>query len=80
MLESRSPFTSQLGKLTAELKAKVSEDTKEAFEQEARKAGMTASELLREMIIVRAHGVDTLRSLYEHRISVVSGVGPEKAT
>ena len=79
MLESRAPFSNPLGKCTAECKAKVPEETKELFDREAAKAGMTSSGLLREMIIARVHGVDMLRSLYEKRIAVVSGAGPKQA-
>lgn len=78
MLESRSIISNPLGKCTADVKSKVPEETKELLEIEARKAGMTLSEFLREICIARAHGVEMLRSLYEQRIAVVSGSGPEK--
>jgi predicted DNA-binding protein len=80
MLESRSPFTNPLGKCTAECKAKVPEETKELFDRLAAQNGMTASELLREMIIARVHGENMLRSLYERRLAVVSSAGPDQAT
>ena len=75
---SRSGHSSPLGKSTAVVKSKVPEETKEALEREARSAGMSLSELLREILIARAHGIDVLRSLYEQRLSVVSSTGPER--
>lgn len=80
MLESRTPRLANFGKLTEVLKTKVSEETKELFDKEARACGMeSASELLREMIMVRVYGPEVMRSLYEKRISVASISGTERA-
>jgi hypothetical protein len=75
---SRSGVTSPLGKLTAEIpKLKVPEETREILEGEARKAGLTLSEFVRDLLIIRAHGEDAVKSLYARRVAVVAGTGGE---
>jgi hypothetical protein len=74
---SRSGVTSPLGKLSAEIKVRVSESTRDELEQQARTAGMGLSEFLREILLIRAHGIDMVRSLYETRLALVAGTGPE---
>lgn len=75
---SRSGVTSTLGKLTAEIpKLKVPEETREILEAEARKAGLSLSEFVRDLLIIRAHGKDAVVSLYAQRVDVVAGMGGE---
>jgi hypothetical protein len=74
---SRSGATNPLGKLSAEIKVRVPEATHDALEQQARTAGMGLSEFLREILLIRAHGIDMVRSLYEARLALVAGTGPE---
>ena len=73
---SRSGVSSPLGKLTAEIpKVKVPEETHELLEAGAREAGMSLSEFVREVLMVRAHGIDHVRSLHLARLDVVAGSG-----
>lgn len=74
---SRSGSSSTLGKLSAEIKTRVSEETHEALEHEARAAGMSLSEFVRELLLIRAHGIDMVRSLYADRLKLVAGIGQE---
>lgn len=75
---SRSGETSPLGKLTEPIgPVKISVDTKEALDREARRAGLTTNEFVRELIMVRVHGKEEMRRLYEERIAVVAGKGEE---
>lgn len=74
---SRNGTTSPLGKLSAEIKVRVPEDTREALEQQARSAGMGLSEFIREMLLIRAHGMDMVRRLYEDRLAMVAGTVPD---
>lgn len=77
-LESRSNSSNPLGKLTAEIpKMKVSEETKEILELEARKVGMTLTEFARSVLEVRAHGFDMVARLQADRLRVVAGMGEE---
>lgn len=75
---SRNGNTNPLGKLSAEFTVRVSEDTKDELEQQARACGMGLSEFIREVLMIRAHGLDMVRSLYERRLEMVSGNGAEK--
>lgn len=74
---SRNGSTSPLGKLSAEIKVRVPEDTREELEKQAREAGMGLSEFIREMLLIRAHGLDMVRRLYEDRLAMVAGSVPE---
>lgn len=76
---ARSGVTSPLGKLTAEFpKFKGPEDTKEILEREARAAGMSLAEFIRELCMVRAHGEEYVKSLYSARVDVVARKGEER--
>lgn len=76
---SRSGTTSPLGKLTEQIPAiRISGETKDALEAEAKRAGLTLQEFVRELLVIRAHGVDTVRRMYEERIGVVSGKSQER--
>lgn len=75
---ARSGSSSVLGKLTAEVpKIRIPELTHELLEAEARKAGLTLSEFVRDLLLVRAHGLSHVTSLYEDRLKVVAGNGSE---
>lgn len=66
-----------LGKCTAEVKTKVSDEDKEDFERFCRQqCGASPAEVLRDFILSKTRGVDVIRSLYESRLSVVSSWGP----
>lgn len=64
-----------LGKLTASVPTfKIDEDTFDMANQEARKAGMTLSEWVRTLVMVRVHGVDSVSRMYEDRLRVIAGM------
>lgn len=56
---------------------RVPEDTKDVLERQARDAGMGLTEFLREVLLIRAHGIDMVRSLYDARLALVAGIGRE---
>ena len=71
---SRSGTSSPLGKLTEQIPAvKIDGETKELLERQARLAGLPLQEFVRELLTIRAHGLDTVQKLYAARLSVVSG-------
>ena len=75
---SRSGATSPLGKLTAKIgEFRVSEETHDELERQAREAGLGLSEYVREVLMIRAHGIDMVRSLYERRLQLVAGIPSE---
>lgn len=75
---SRSGSTSPFGKLTATIATfRVSEETHDELERQARDAGLGLSEYVREVLMIRAHGVEMVRSLYERRLALVSGMSDE---
>lgn len=77
-LLSRSGSTNPLGKLSAQIGAiRVSEETHEELERQARDAGLGLSEYVREVLMIRAHGIDMVRSLYERRLRLVAGMSDE---
>lgn len=71
---SRTGITSPLGKLTEPVGPyKIPQETKEILEIESRRAGLTLNEFLRDLAMIRAHGVDAITKLHEERINVVLG-------
>lgn len=75
---ARSGLTSPFGGMTAEIpKIRVPEDTKDALEKEARKAGLNLSEFVRYLLMVRAHGVDVMVSMEQQRLEIIAGNGRE---
>lgn len=76
---SRSGSTHPLGKLSAQIGAvRISEETHEELERQARDAGLGLSEYVREVLMIRAHGIDMVRSLYERRLRLVAGMCNER--
>lgn len=74
---SRNGTTNPLGKLSAEFTVRVSEDTRDELERQARACGMGLGEFIREVLMIRAHGIEMVRSLYQRRLEMVSGNGVE---
>ncbi len=56
---------------------RLPEETREELERQARAAGLGLSEFLREILLIRAHGIDMVRRIYEERLAMVAGIGPE---
>lgn len=77
-MPSRSGVTHPLGKFTAKFPPwKGPESTKEILERKAARLGLSLAGYLRELAIVNAHGVDTLKSLHGARLEAVAGKGHE---
>ena len=76
---SRSGITHPLGKLTEPVGPfKIPQETKELLERDARTAGLTLNEFIRELVMIRAHGRWEMKTLYDSRISVVTGMVEER--
>lgn len=73
LLLSRNGRTCPFGKYTASVETKIDESTREVLSRLAREAGMTDSEFLRELILVRVYGVERMRELYTDRLRRVAG-------
>lgn len=73
---SRSANTSPLGKLTSAIPAtKIDDETFDGATRMAREAGMTLSEWVRTLVMVRVHGIDSVAMMHADRLRVVSGMG-----
>lgn len=74
----RTGASNPFGKLTAQIpKLKIPEETHDILEREARLAHMTLSEFVRNLLMVRAHGVEVVAKVQESRLRVVAGLGAE---
>ncbi len=76
-LFSRPLCSNSFGKCTEEVKARIPYDIKEGFTRIAHDIGMSESELLREMVMVKVLGLDMVRKIYEERLVKVAGTGHE---
>lgn len=76
-LASRSGTSNPFGKCTEEVKTLVPFDIKEDFSRLAHEHGLTPSEFLRELVMVRVLGVDRVRRIYEQRLNGIAGIGQE---
>jgi len=74
---ARSGESSPLGKLSTEVKVRLSEETGELLKKQAQALGMGMSEYLREVLIIKAHGYDYMRKVYQARLDQVAGTGTE---
>lgn len=70
---ARPRSSSTLGKLTAEVKARVDDDTKDELDRLAFEAGMGVSEFLRELVMIRVYGQDHVARLHRARLAMVAG-------
>ena len=74
---SRSGVSSPLGKLTEQIPAiRVSGETKDILERDASRAGMALNEFVRELLDIRAHGLEAVHRMHDARLQVVSGTSP----
>lgn len=79
LLFSRSGNSGPFGKLTAEAKTKLDENTHELAERKARDLGYpTLSEWLRDLIMMDVHGIEFVRSIYTARVDRMAGKGPKE--
>lgn len=77
-LFSRSGNTCVIGKKTVPRHTKIPGETDDILVRLALEADMTISEFICEVLMVRAHGEETIASLHARRLSVVSGKAPQK--
>lgn len=77
VLLARGQATSPFGKCTEEIKSKLPFEIKESFTRIAHDAGMTESEYLREMIMIKVLGLDMVRKIHAERLERVAGIGPQ---
>lgn len=76
---ARGRISNALGKLTAEVKARVDDDTKDELDRLAFEAGMGLSEFVRELLMIRVYGREHVARLHRARMVMVAGIGPEEA-
>jgi hypothetical protein len=75
---ARGLTSSSLGKLTAEIKVRVDDDTKDELDRLAFEASMGLAEFLRELVMIRVYGRDHVARLHRSRLALVAGIGPEE--
>ena len=68
----------RMGKATAEVKTKLPEEVKLAFGQLAHSCGLTESELLRDMVILRLFGREAVLRMQQDRLRLVAGSETER--
>ena len=75
---ARGRISNALGKLTAEVKARIDDDTKDELDRLAFEAGMGVSEFVRELLMIRVYGRDHVARLHRARMVMVAGIGPDE--
>lgn len=70
--------SARLGKLTAEVKTRLDEATKEELTRAAYEAGMGESEFLRELIMIRVRGFEYVTRIHKERMRLVAGIGADE--
>ena len=78
----RTPFArstglpASMGKATADLKCKVPDCVKDEFTRLAHILGLSESELLRELVMLRLYGAEQVSRMHAERMRLVAGTGP----
>ncbi|MFM0101973.1 hypothetical protein PQR01_00295 [Paraburkholderia rhynchosiae] len=72
---ARGRTSGTLGKLTAEVKTVVDDETKDEFSRLAAIEGLSLSEYLRDLIMIHVHGRDRLARLHRARLDRMAGIG-----
>jgi hypothetical protein len=67
-----------MGKATCTVKTLVPDCVSEELTRLARESGMTVSDFLRDMVLVRVYGVDVVSSMQRRRLELAAGIGTEK--
>lgn len=75
---ARGRTSGTLGKLTAEIKVRVDDETKDELDRLAFDAGMGLAEFLRELLMIRIYGRDHVARLHRSRLAMVAGIGPDE--
>ena len=69
----------RMGKATAELKSKVPDCVKDDFVMLAHSLGLTESELLRSLVMVRLYGLEGTERMHSTQLRAAAGIGPVSA-
>jgi hypothetical protein len=72
---ARGRTSGTLGKLTAEVKTVVDDETKDEFSRLAAIEGLSLSEYLRDLVMIHVHGRDRLARLHRARLDRMAGIG-----
>lgn len=72
-------FPSRMGEATAEIKGKVPECVKDDFEALAHSLGMSSSDLVRRIVMVRLYGIEGTQRMLLNQLHAAAGIGPESA-
>lgn len=67
--------TSHFGKLTSEVKTRLSEDEKADLMRASHLVGMSESEFVREIIRIRLYGLEHVQRIAAERLEAVAGKG-----
>ena len=70
--------TSHFGKLTTEVKTRLSEDEKADLMRASHIVGMSESEFVREIIRIRLYGLEHVQRIAAERLEAVAGKGPRQ--
>ena len=70
--------TSHFGKLTSEVKTRLSENEKADLMRASRLVGMSESEFVREIIRIRLYGLEHVQRMAAARLEAVAGKGPRQ--
>lgn len=76
---ARSPDSSPFGKRTAELRCRVDEETEELLTRRAREEGMSLGEYIGLRLMIEAHGLERVQSVYADRLIRIAGIGKQSA-
>lgn len=72
---SRGVPSAIIGKYTDQIPAiRIAPETKDELERQAHDAGVNLNEFVRLLLMIRAHGLDTVLKVQEQRLRVVSGL------
>lgn len=75
---ARGISSSRMGKLTEEVRTKIDIDTRDELRRLAGDAGMSESEFLRELVMIRVRGFDHVQRVLRERMYVVAGIAEEE--
>ena len=67
-----------MGKATCTLKTLVPDCVNDEVVRLARESGLTVSDFLRDMVMVRVYGVEQVSSMQRRRLELAAGIGTER--
>lgn len=71
--------SARMGKLTEEVRAKLDIETREELRSVASELGLSESEFVRELIMVRLYGRRHVERVLRERMYVIAGLEPEES-